>query len=230
VPAQGNHIRLSLQGQFMKKDTIFWDVDTQFDFMRPKGKLYVTGAQDIIAKVSEVRKFALENGYSIIADIDWHSLDNKEISEAPDFKETFPPHCMAGEPGSERVGFLGKLPIEYVQIDKMDTEAIQNLICKEQFHIVIKKDSIDVFSNCNTDKLVELISPKKVVVFGVALDFCVYYVVQGLRRFSDIKLCLLKDVVKGLGVRPDNEIFDELGQMGVEITELSELKRVLRCG
>ena len=37
--------------------------------------------------------------------IDWHSLDNKEISEAPDFKETFPPHCIAGEPGSERVGF-----------------------------------------------------------------------------------------------------------------------------
>ena len=64
----------------MKKDTIFWDVDTQFDFMRPKGKLYVTGAEDIIAKVSEVRKFALENGYSIIADIDWHSLDNKEVS------------------------------------------------------------------------------------------------------------------------------------------------------
>jgi len=209
----------------MKKDTIFWDVDTQFDFMRPKGKLYVTGAEDIIAKVSEVRKFALENGYSIIADIDWHSLDNKEISEAPDFKQTFPPHCMAGEPGSERVGFLGKLPIEYVQIDKMDAETIQNLICKEQFHIVIKKDSIDVFSNCNTDKLVELISPKKVVVFGVALDFCVYYVVQGLRKFPAIKLFLLKDVVKGLGVRPDDEIFDELRQMGVEITELSELKK-----
>ena len=30
----------------MKKDTIFWDVDTQFDFMRPKGKLYVTGASE----------------------------------------------------------------------------------------------------------------------------------------------------------------------------------------
>ena len=24
----------------MKKDIIFWDVDTQFDFMRAKGKLY----------------------------------------------------------------------------------------------------------------------------------------------------------------------------------------------
>ena len=64
----------------MKKDTIFWDVDTQFDFMRAQGKLYVSGGEDIIAKVSEVRKFSLENGYSIIADIDWHSLDNKDVS------------------------------------------------------------------------------------------------------------------------------------------------------
>ena len=77
---QGFMLTLLHKGQFMKKDTIFWDVDTQFDFMRPKGKFYVTGAEDIIAKVSEVRKFALENGYSIIADIDWPSLDNKEVS------------------------------------------------------------------------------------------------------------------------------------------------------
>lgn len=214
----------------MKKDIIFWDVDTQFDFMQPQGKLYVAGADNIITKVSEVRKFALGNGYSIIADVDWHSPDNKEISDTPDFKQTFPPHCMAGEPGSERVGFLGELPIDYIQIDKMDTEAIQKLVCKEQFHIVIRKDSIDVFSNCNTVKLVELISPKKVVVFGVALDFCVYYVVQGLSRFPDIELCLIKDVVKGLGVIPEHKILDEFREMGVEITALSMLKRELQCG
>ena len=27
---------------------IFWDVDTQYDFMQPDGKLSVPGAQDII--------------------------------------------------------------------------------------------------------------------------------------------------------------------------------------
>ena len=214
----------------MKKDVIFWDVDTQFDFMWPEGRLYVPGAENIIDRVSEVRKFALENGYSIIADIDWHSPDNKEISETPDFKRTFPPHCIAGEPGSERVGFLGELPIEYVQIEKMDTDALQKLTCKKQFHIVIRKDSIDVFSNPNTNKLVEIINPKKVVVFGVALDFCVYYVVQGLKRFPDIELYLLKDAVKGLEVRPEQEILDEFRQIGVEITELSVLKRSLQCG
>ncbi|OHB76683.1 MAG: hypothetical protein A2Z25_13845 [Planctomycetes bacterium RBG_16_55_9] len=211
----------------MKEKTVFWDVDTQFDFMRPEGRLYVPGAETIIPKVSQVRRFALENGYSMIADTDWHSPDNAEISNTPDFKETFPPHCMAGEPGSERVGFLGDVPIKYIGIDPMDADKMRTLVRKEQFHIVIRKNSLDVFDNPNTDKLVKLVAPRKVVVFGVALDFCVYYVVRGLSKFPEIKLCLLKDVVKGLEVRPEQEILDELRQMGVEITELAALVRLV---
>jgi hypothetical protein len=64
----------------------------------------------------------------------------------------------------------------------------------------------------------------------VALDFCVYYVLRGLAKHRRIKLVLLKDVVKGLGTRPENEIFDELRQMGVEITDFSDFKRQLSCG
>jgi len=211
----------------MKKDVIFWDVDTQFDFMRPEGKLYVPGAEDIIDKVSEVRKFALENGCSIIASTDWHSTDNKEISNTPDFKQTFPPHCMAGEPGSERVGYLGALPIEYIPNDKMDSDALKKLINKEQFHIVIRKQTTNVFSNPNTARLVELISPKTVAVFGVALDVCVDQVLRELCSFPDIKLCLLKDATKGLQIKPQDEILNEFKQMGVEITELSNFKKDL---
>ncbi len=215
----------------MKKDTIFWDVDTQFDFMQPQGNLYVPGAENIIDKVNLARRFALENGCSIIADVDWHSTDDMEISDSPDFKQTFPPHCMAGQAGSQRVGCLGELPIEYVQTDRMETGALQKLIDKDQFHIVIKKNTIDVFSNPNTDKLIKLINPKKVFVFGVALDFCVYYVLRGLsNRFPDIELCLLKDVTRGLGVRPEGEILDEFRRMGIEISELSNLRRKFECG
>jgi len=214
----------------MKEKTLFWDVDTQFDFMQPEGKLYVPGAETIIANVSDVRRFALEGGYSMVADIDWHTNDNAEISDEPDFKETFPPHCMAGEPGSERVGFLGDVPIVTIPMDEMDSDAIRELIRSEQFHIVIRKNSLDVFDNPNTNKLVTLIEPKKVIVFGVALDFCVYYVVQGLCQFPDIRICVLKDAVKGLEVRPEQEIFDEFERMGVEMTELTALEKEFRCG
>lgn len=214
----------------MRKDTLFWDVDTQFDFMRPEGKLYVPGAETIIDTISEVRRFALDNGYSIVADIDWHSHDNDEISDNPDFERTFPPHCMAGGPGSKRVGYLGELPIEYVPIEKMDADDLRQLVAGDQFHVVIKKNELDVFSNPNTAELVKMIGPKKVFIFGVALDFCVSCVVHGLRRFEGIKLCVLKDAVKGLGTKPESEILDEFRDMGVEFTEFGVLKGNLQCG
>jgi len=131
----------------MRNNILFWDVDTQYDFMRLEGKLYVPGAEDIIEKISHVRRFALENGFSIVASTDWHSSEDAEISDDPDFKQTFGPHCIANEPGSERVGYLGELPIEYIPNSKMDTDALKKLSDKERFHIVIRKQVTDVFSN-----------------------------------------------------------------------------------
>jgi nicotinamidase/pyrazinamidase len=209
---------------------LFWDVDTQFDFMKPEGTLYVPGAETIIEKVSDVRKFALQKGYSIIADIDWHSLSNEEISESPDFNKTFPPHCMAGSPGSERLGYLGDVPIEHAEVDEMPAEKLKKLVEKEQFHVVIRKESIDAFDNPNTDKLVEFADPEAVVVFGVALDFCVKYVLQGLAKHGGIKRVLLKDVVKGLDPKTEDGVINELRQTGVEITDWARFKRQLQCG
>lgn len=211
----------------MKKEIVFWDVDTQFDFMMPEGGLYVPGAETIIDKISQIRKFAFENGYSIIADIDWHSTDNAEISDNPDYKATFPPHCIAGSSGCERVGYLGELPIEYIENKKISTEALKQLVNKNQFHIVIRKQSLDAFENPNTDRLIKLVKPQAMAVFGVALDFCVYYVLRGLAKYPDIKLYLLMDAVKSLGARQEEEILYEFRQNGVEITEFEELKRQL---
>lgn len=209
---------------------IFWDVDTQFDFMKPEGTLYVPGAEAIIDKVSKVRELALLNGHSIIADIDWHNPGNEEISESPDFINTFPPHCMAGSPGSERLGYLGDIPIEYIDTNKMPIDKLKKLLGKEQFHIVLRKESINAFDNPNTDKLVELVRPKAVAVFGVALDFCVKYVLEGLAKYNGIKRILLRDIVKGLDLKTEDGIINNLQQTGVEITEFSEFKRHVKCG
>ncbi|MFQ6036214.1 MAG: isochorismatase family protein, partial [Sedimentisphaerales bacterium] len=130
----------------------------------------------------------------------------------------------------ERVGYLGSVPPEYIELDKMSDYALKKLVDKDQFHIVIRKESIDAFENPNTDKLVELVKPNVVVVFGVALDFCVYYVLRGLAKHPGIKLVVLKDAVKGLQIRPDEDIFDELEKMGVEITNFVDFKRQLQCG
>ncbi len=185
----------------MKKEMLFWDVDTQYDLMRPEGRLYVPGAEGIIDNVNKARRFALDNGYSMLASTDWHKDGNEEISNTPDFKNTFPPHCMAGKPGSERVGYLGNLPIGVVPNEPMSDTDLHKLLDKEQFHIVIRKEKLDVFTNPNTTTLIEILKPKSFVVFGVALDLCLRMAVEGLIKMGGMKLYLLRDAVKTLGLK-----------------------------
>jgi nicotinamidase/pyrazinamidase len=211
----------------MKKKTVFWDVDTQFDFMRPEGALYAPGAESIIDRISEIRRFALDHGYSMLADIDWHSQNNPEISDRPDMKTTFPPHAMAGTPGAERVGYLGEVPIDYIDIDAVDVGILPKLVQKDQFHIVLRKQSLNVFDSPNTHKLVDLVHPRHVVAFGVALDCCVYYVLSELSKHQGVRLSLLQDGTKGLGTRPEEEVYEELRQRGVELTTLDQIKNRL---
>jgi nicotinamidase/pyrazinamidase len=206
---------------------IFWDIDTQFDFMNPQGKLYVPGADGIVDNVSRARRFALENGHSIIASTDWHSLEDKEISLSPDYKVTFPAHCLAGEPGSQRVGYLGRIPVEPVTIEATDETLLRTLVDKKQFHLVIRADSVDLFSNPNTAVLLDLVQPKTSVVLGVALDVCVYHTVTGLLRWGKSRIMLLKDAVKGLGIKKDEDIYREFQANGVTVVELEDLERQL---
>lgn len=209
----------------MKKKTIFWDVDTQYDFMRPEGRLYVPGAEGIIDNVNKARRFALDNGCSLLASMDWHRDGNPEISNKPDFKNTFPPHCMAGKPGSERVGYLGNLPIGVVSNEPMSDTDLRKLLDKEQFHITIKKEELDIFTNPNTGALIEILKPESVVIFGVAIDLCLRMVVNGLLKIGGMKLYLLRDAVKTLGLKSDKEVLGELKTKGVEIISLADLSK-----
>lgn len=208
-----------------KKNTIFWDVDTQFDFMNPKGRLYVPGAEKIIDNISRVRTFALAGGYSIIASTDWHNYEDEEISNNPDNMNTFNPHCIAGEPGSERTGNLGEIPIGEVPTEKLDTEQLKKLISREQFHIVIRKNKLNVFSNPNTQDLLKLLHPSAIIIFGVALDLCVYQTVTELLNRVDADLILLRDAVKGLGSKKDQDVFHEFTKKGVQIKKILQLEK-----
>jgi nicotinamidase-related amidase len=108
---------------------------------------------------------------------------------------------------------------------KLETAELQKLLDKSQFHIVIRKEELDIFSNPNTTTLVELLKPKAVVVFGVALDLCVKQLVEGLIKMGGIKVYLLRDAVKGIGVESDDDVLEEFRKKGVEIITLAELLR-----
>ena len=69
---------------------IFWNVDTQIDFMLPEGKLYIQGAEKILPNLKLLTDYARKNEIKIVNTRDFHSINDKEISNTPDFVNTFP--------------------------------------------------------------------------------------------------------------------------------------------
>ena len=80
----------------MNEGILFWNVDTQVDFIEPTGKLYVKGAEKLKPVLKKITQFAADNQIRVINTCDFHFINSRELSAHPDFKSTFPLHCMAG--------------------------------------------------------------------------------------------------------------------------------------
>src|SRR6267378_3039915 len=94
------------QGGMVSRTVIFWDVDTQADFMLPGGKLYVPGAEKLIPNLKRLTDAAREGRVFIIGDACTHTLDDPEF-------ERFPPHCVRGTPGADAEIFVFGVVTEY---------------------------------------------------------------------------------------------------------------------
>ena len=66
---------------------LFWNIDTQKDFILPTGKLYIKGAEDIIPNLNTLTTLAKKHKIKVVNTGDYHTPKDKEISDKPDFKE-----------------------------------------------------------------------------------------------------------------------------------------------
>jgi nicotinamidase/pyrazinamidase len=171
--------------------TVLWDVDTQVDFMLPEGKLYVPGAEQVAPALRRLVEAGRARGAVHVASADDHELTDDEISDHPDFQTTYPPHCLRGTHGARKVAEtdqedpvpigLGALPERYLR-------GREFLILKKHF---------DVFTNPNTDRLVAILDPDEIVVFGVATDVCDDAAIRGfLDRGRRVRF--VEDAARGL--------------------------------
>ncbi|MFQ5703806.1 MAG: cysteine hydrolase family protein [Gemmatimonadales bacterium] len=176
---------------------IFWDVDTQVDFMHPSGKLYVPEAEKLIPNLARLTQHALANGIRIIASADDHVPDHPEISSEPDFKETFPAHCMRGTAGQRKIPETTLDNCLVIEPKLGDTVALRNVVRSHSGAVLFHKYTFDVFSNPNVEVVLEELGPSEVVVYGVALDVCNKYVIEGiLSRYPEISVYLVIDATK----------------------------------
>src|SRR5438128_9563237 len=175
---------------------IFWDVDTQVDFMEPSGKLYVPGAKEIAPALEQLVDAARAARIVHVASADDHELSDPEISDSPDFQNTYPPHCLRGTRGAEKILETKQrdpLPLSLVPFP---TGLVPSLV-EGRREILLLKKSFNVFTNPNTDPLLDALDPEEIVVFGVATDVCNDAAIRGF-LLRGRRVVFVEDAARGL--------------------------------
>jgi nicotinamidase/pyrazinamidase len=205
---------------------IFWDVDTQYDFMKADGKLYVPDAEQIIPNLKKLTDFAHGHGLRIVASADDHLTQHPEISDKPDWKTTFPPHCLRGTPGQTKIpetALRDPLVIE-PEPGSGDGKALAAKVRGHRGDILFHKHRFDVFTNANVLPVLDLLDPQDVVLYGVALDVCDKYAIEGLLQHRpQTRIFAVVDAMKPIDRDVAEHLLKEWGDEGVRLVKTSEV-------
>ena len=200
---------------------ILWDVDTQVDFMLPDGKLYVPQAEETIPAMKRLVEAAREAGVVHVASADDHELTDPEISDQPDFRNTYPPHCLRGTRGAQKIPETEQenpLPLALLPFPP---RLIPGLIGGRREILLLKKN-FNVFTNPNTDPLLDALDPKEIIVFGVATDVCDDAAIRGfLLRGRRVRF--VEDAARGLDKERVQQCTAAWRSAGVEFTTTDAL-------
>jgi nicotinamidase/pyrazinamidase len=194
------------------KNLFFLDVDTQRDFMLASGALYVPGAERIIPKLRRLFDFARKNEISILSSADAHIVNDIEFQK-------FPPHCIQGAEGQRKLDeTLLSRPL--ILQNKAIDRNLLDMVKKHQ-QIIVEKQTLDVFTNPVTERLLRVLPPRA-IVFGVATEYCVKIACLGLRRMG-LQTALVNDATRALTPKTEKEALEEMRGAGVEFISLETL-------
>jgi len=203
--------------------TIFWDVDTQHDFMRADGKLYVPGAEQIIPRLKQLNDGAHAAGQRVIASADDHVPGHRELSDEPDFHETFPPHCMRGTPGQRKIPETTLSNPLVIEPEPQDPQALRHRVQSHDGDLLFYKHWFDVFTNPNVDPVLAELDPEQIILYGVALDVCNRYAIEGLlARRLRARLLAVTDAMKPIDAGRADQLLRDWKRRGVTMVTTGE--------
>ncbi len=203
---------------------IFWDVDTQYDFMKADGKLYVPEAEHIIPNLKRLSDYAHGHGLRIVASADDHVVTDAEISEQPDWKTTFPAHCLRGTPGQKKIPETALRDPLVIEPARGDAQALGDRLRGHRGDILLHKHRFDVFTNENVTTVLNLLDPEDIVLYGVATDVCDKAAVEGLlERRPHTRLFVVTDAIRGIDRDASEQLLREWGDEGVRLIRTKEI-------
>ncbi len=195
---------------------VFVDIDTQLDFMMPEGSLYVPGAEQLIPRLARLFDYASSHGVPVLSSADNHPQDD------PEFKQ-FPPHCLAGTPGQEKLReTLMSQPV-VLQPRAPEPDDFAHLI-EQHGQIVLTKTVFDVWSNPHAEAFVRSVSVDEYIVFGVTTEYCVRLAVLGLIERGQ-RVCLVENAVRAIEHKAGQGAIEEMSRAGARRVYLDDVIR-----
>jgi nicotinamidase/pyrazinamidase len=189
--------------------TVFFDIDTQIDFMFPAGSLYVPGAEDILPAVSQLNHFAAAHGIVVISTTDAHAENDPEFLR-------WPPHCVVETVGQKKPQ---QTLLESHSVVPSDAGRLR-LTPSQQ--ILLEKQTFDCFSNPKLPGLLEQLSADRYVVYGVVAEICVRYAAFGLLKTRK-RVEIVADAVRSLKADDAAAMLAEFTSAGGHVTAVGSL-------
>jgi nicotinamidase/pyrazinamidase len=196
---------------------IFWEVDTQADFMLPGGKLYVPAAEKLLPNIRRLTDAARQGRVFLVSHGCFHTADD------PEFK-IFPPHCVKGTPGSEFVPEA--LTDKIVRVPNDDQSSLPRDLSAYQ-QILLEKQTLDIFESRHADALVHRLgSSAEFIVFGVVTEYCVGFAAKGLLQRGR-RVAVVRDAIETLKPEDGDEMTAELQRLGARVISTNEAIKAL---
>ena len=183
--------------------TVFFDVDTQLDFLYPAGALAVPGAEKIVPALGRLTRFAADNRIQIVSTADAHLEDD------PEFK-AWKPHCVAGTVGQQKAAatWLSQPSV---------LSSTPGACVGEAAQIIVEKQNVDCFTNPNLLPLLERLGADRYVVYGVVSEVCVRYAAFGLLK-TGARVEVVIDAIKTLDAAKERETIERFESAGGRVT------------
>ena len=202
-------------------------VDIQGDFTKLKnGSLTVDGTDEAYIKaVEENTKKLKEAGFPIYATQDWHPKNHASFFTNHKGKKAFeviklhgkdqvlwPPHCVQKTPGAE------------ILLDKKLFKAVVKKGMDSQY------DSYSGFQDdggkkTDMDKLLKKEKINKVVVYGIATDYCVRATALDAVA-TGYKVIMIKNLSRGVAPDTSQKAIDEMKAKGIIILDDLDLEKI----
>ena len=121
----------------------------------------------------------------------------------------------------------------WIDSQPQDKKALEEKISKHKGEVIFRKQRFDVFTNPNVIPALEILKPNEVYVYGVALDVCNAFAIEGFLKMKRFEISLITDATKPIHKERAESLLKKWQKAGVQLLNsetvlLSSKKRVNR--